>query len=119
MILAVLEKRLGEKFRQHDVFLNIAGGVHLNDPSVDLGIAAALVSSLRDMPIAPQTVLIGEIGLTGEVRPVSSIEKRIAEAEKLGFEKVFLPKSKQLPGKTPAIKLETVERISLALSLVF
>lgn len=119
MLLAVLEKRLGENFRQHDVFLNIAGGLRLNDPSADMGIAAALVSSLRDMPIDDRTVMIGEIGLTGEVRQVSGIDRRIGEAEKLGFERVFAPNAgnEKLPNFD--IKIEYVDRIALALSMIF
>ena len=120
MILAVLEKRLGVQFRQHDVFINVAGGVYLNDPSVDLGIAAALVSSLRDKPIKSKTVLIGEIGLTGEIRAVSSIDQRIREAQKLGFENVVLPVAnfKKIPAGFK-IGLSPVERISLAFSQLF
>jgi DNA repair protein RadA/Sms len=120
MILAVLEKRLGEKFRTQDVFVNVAGGVYLNDPSVDLGIAAALMSSLRDKPLNADTAFVGEIGLTGEVRHVHFIEQRIAEAQKLGFKRIIIPKSsmKKLP-KSYDIELIPVERISLALPLMF
>ncbi len=120
MILAVLEKRLGLKFRQYDVFVNIAGGVYISDPAIDLGIAASLVSSLRDKPINSRTVLIGEIGLTGEVRAVSAIEQRIKEAEKLGFNKIIFPKHshKKLQGSFK-VAMTPVERISLALSDLF
>jgi DNA repair protein RadA/Sms len=120
MILAVLEKRLGEKLRQMDVFVNIAGGVYLNDPALDLGIAAAVVSSLRDRPIEPKTVLIGEIGLTGEVRSVSSLEQRVREAQKLGFEKVVIPKAGESKlSDSIDIKIVSADRISLALSNIF
>ena len=120
MILAVLEKRLGMRFRQYDVFVNIAGGVYISDPAIDLGIAGALASSLRDKPINSKTVLIGEVGLTGEVRAVSAIEQRIKEAEKLGFDRIVLPKHsyKKLPGSFK-INISPVERISLALSDLF
>jgi DNA repair protein RadA/Sms len=120
MILAVLEKRLGLKFRQYDVFVNIAGGVYISDPAIDLGIAAALVSSLKDKAVDSKTVLIGEIGLTGEVRAVSAIEQRIKEVEKLGFNQVVMPKHsyKKLPGSFK-ISISPVERISLALSGLF
>lgn len=91
MLLAVLEKRVGLRFSANDVFVNVAGGIYLNDSSCDFGIAAALVSSLRDVPIDIKTVYIGEIGLTGEVRAVSNIEQRLAEVEKLGFERAFVP----------------------------
>ncbi len=120
MILAVLEKRIGVQFRQNDIFVNVAGGVYLNDPSVDLGIASAIVSSFRDLPIRKKMVIIGEIGLTGEVRSISNIEQRISEAEKLGFEHVILPKlsfNKIL--KKIKINLIPVDRIALALTEIF
>ncbi|MDQ1265415.1 MAG: hypothetical protein QG635_565 [Bacteroidota bacterium] len=119
MILAVLEKRLGILFRQQDVFVNIAGGVYLSDPSIDLAIASALVSSHRDIPLDPRTVIIGEIGLTGEVRSVSAVLQRINEAEKLGFSSIVLPKSNiDKLGKEFIIELIPVERISLALNKI-
>lgn len=120
MILAVLEKRLGANFRQHDVFVNVAGGMYLNDTSVDLGIAAALLSSLRDAPIDARTVIIGEIGLTGEVRAVSAVEQRIAEAEKLGFNRVIAP-TLNLRKISKKFNLEIVpaDRISLATAALF
>lgn len=120
MILAVLEKKLGIVFRQNDVFVNIAGGMYLNDISVDLGIAVAICSSFRETPIDQRTVLIGEIGLTGEVRSVSGIEQRVSEAEKLGFEKVILPKlSFEKLGKKFKIELIPVERMTQVLSHLF
>jgi DNA repair protein RadA/Sms len=120
MLLAVLEKRLGEKFRQMDVFVNVAGGVYLSDPSADLAVAAALVSSLRDKHLNSNTVLLGEIGLTGEIRPVSLIEQRISEAEKLGFSTVFLPsQSMKKISRRFDIELQPVDRISLAFSNIF
>jgi DNA repair protein RadA/Sms len=93
MILAVLEKRLGLHFSSNDVFVNIAGGISLDDTACDLGIAAALVSSLRDIPLDTNTCIVGEIGLTGEVRSVSSIEQRVIEAAKLGFTSAIVPSS--------------------------
>lgn len=93
MILAVLEKRLGLALGKHDVFVNIAGGLRLDDPAVDLGVAAAIVSSFRDIAIQADTALIGEIGLTGEVRAVVSIEQRVNEARKLGFQNIVLPEA--------------------------
>lgn len=120
MIIAVLEKRLGSKFRNYDVFVNVAGGVYLNDPSVDLGVATALVSSLKDIAIDPKTVLIGEIGLTGEVRSVSSIEQRIKEAEKLGFQTIMLPKlNMDKISIKSKVRLVPVDRISLAFTQLF
>jgi DNA repair protein RadA/Sms len=120
MILAVLEKRLGLHFSSNDVFVNIAGGVYLNDSSCDLGIAAALISSLRDISLDTRTVFIGEIGLTGEVRSVSAMEQRITEAEKLGFERVIIPSSgmnKILKDFTITIK--PVDKISTAIIDLF
>lgn len=119
MILAVLEKRLGEKFSKYDVFVNIAGGLYLNDPSIDLGIAAALISSLRDILISSDTVLIGEIGLTGEIRPISLIEQRLNEAQKLGFKRAIIPKGKELSYNKNGLKLIEIQRISLALTEIF
>ncbi len=120
MILAVLEKKLGLMLRQNDVFVNIAGGIYLNDISVDLGIAAAITSSFRETPIDTRTVLIGEIGLTGEVRSVTNIEQRISEAEKLGFNRIILPKlNYERLNKKYNIELVAVEKISKALSILF
>jgi len=116
MLLAVLEKRLGEKFTKYDVFVNIAGGVSMNDPSVDLGVAAALVSSLHDRPVKYGTALTGEVGLTGEVRAVTMIEKKIREAEKMGLQRIIVP-SASIKKTTidHDIIIVPVERISLAL----
>jgi len=120
MILAVLEKKLGILFQKNDVFVNIAGGIYLNDISVDLGIAAAICSSFRDIPIDSKTVLIGEVGLTGEVRSVSNIEQRISEAEKLGFERIIMPKlNYEKLGKKFKIQLVPVEKMSVALAMLF
>jgi DNA repair protein RadA/Sms len=91
LILAVLERRLGMIFGNKDVFVNIAGGFRIDDTSLDLAIAAALISSNSDIAIPEKTVIIGEIGLTGEVRSVTHIEQRINEAIKLGFDKIVLP----------------------------
>ncbi len=118
MIIAVLEKRVGIKFNSSDVFANVAGGISINDPAVDLGIAAALVSSQRDEPLADRTVVIGEIGLTGEVRQVSNLQQRIAEAEKLGFRNAFVPVTKN-DLNFKRININQVDRISLALANIF
>lgn len=91
MLLAVLEKRVGLHVGQYDVFVNVAGGVKAIEPAIDLGMALAIVSSLRDVPVDSQTVAIGEIGLGGEIRSVSQIEKRIGEAQKLGFARAIVP----------------------------
>ncbi len=117
MILAVLEKRLGLRFSQNDIFVNVAGGIYLNDPAVDLGVAAALVSSLKNEPLSMNTVFIGEIGLTGEVRGVSHLEQRISESAKLGFDKIILPKTGLKKNyQSFNIELLPIERVSFALS---
>lgn len=90
LLLAVLEKRGGFQFGVKDVFLNIAGGLRIEDPSIDLAIVGALLSSYEDRPIPHAYCFAGEVGLSGEIRPVTRIEQRIAEADKLGFEKIFV-----------------------------
>jgi len=91
MIIAVLEKRVKISLVGKDVWVNIAGGIKINEPSADLAIAAAITSSLIDTPITPNTVVVGEIGLSGEIRRVSQLEKRINEASRLGFDKAVIP----------------------------
>ena len=93
MLLAVLEKRAGFKLIQKDVFLNIAGGLRVNDPAIDLAVLAAILSSSLDITIEPGTCMAGEVGLSGEIRPVNRIEQRILEAEKLGFTRILVPHS--------------------------
>ena len=92
MLLAVLEKRCGFKLGAKDVFLNIAGGMRVNDPALDLAVACSILSSNVDIPISPRYCCAAEVGLSGEVRPVSRIENRVSEAARLGFEKVFISK---------------------------
>lgn len=92
MLLAVLEKRVGFKLAQKDVFLNIAGGLRVNDPAIDLAVISAILSSNMDTAIEPLVCMAGEVGLSGEIRPVNRIEQRIGEAEKLGFKQFILPK---------------------------
>ena len=92
MLLAVLEKRVGFKLAQKDVFLNIAGGLRVNDPAIDLSVISAILSSNMDTEIEPTVCMAGEVGLSGEIRPVSRIDQRIAEAEKLGFKQIIIPK---------------------------
>ena len=92
MLLAVMEKRCGFKLGAKDVFLNIAGGIKVDDPAIDLAVVAAVLSSNADLPIDKHIALSAEVGLSGEVRPVNRIDQRIAEAEKLGFEKIIISK---------------------------
>ena len=91
LLLAVLEKRVGLRLGTQDVFVNIAGGVKIDEPAVDLGIAASITSSFRDIPVDSSTVAVGEIGLGGEIRTVGHVEKRVQEAAKLGFKRIVIP----------------------------
>jgi DNA repair protein RadA/Sms len=91
LLLAVLEKRVGLHLGSQDVFVNIAGGVKIDEPAVDLGIATSITSSLRDIPVDSSSVAVGEIGLGGEIRTVGHVEKRVQEASKLGFKKIIIP----------------------------
>lgn len=93
LILAVLEKRLGLNIQMEDIHINVAGGFEIKEPAIDLGLATAMVSSFRDVPIPSEFAIIGEIGLSGEVRAVNKIQKRVNEASKLGFDKFILPQS--------------------------
>lgn len=97
LIIAVLEKRMGMFLQNQDAYLNVAGGVKLDEPAVDLAIAVSIASSFRDIPTKPFDVMFGEVGLTGEVRGVSRVEQRVKEAEKLGFKRIILPE-KSLKG---------------------
>ncbi|MBP3437459.1 MAG: DNA repair protein RadA, partial [Clostridia bacterium] len=93
LLIAVLEKRMGLKFYENDVYLNVAGGIHLDEPSADLSIAMALISGITDKVIPDELIAFGEIGLSGEVRAVSHAEYRAKEAYRLGFRRIVMPKS--------------------------
>ena len=108
LLLAVLEKRGGFQFGLKDVFLNIAGGMKIEDPSIDLAILCALLSSYEDIPIPSQICFAGEVGLSGEIRAVHRIEQRIAEAEKLGFEKIIVSRYNQKGIQPQAFNIEIV-----------
>ena len=120
MLLAVLEKRAGFKLAQKDVFLNIAGGLRVNDPGMDLSVISAVLSSSLDMAIDRETCLCGEVGLSGEIRPVNRIEQRIQEAEKLGFSRMLIP-ANNLKGiqKKTTLELQQVKRVSDAFRILF
>lgn len=119
MLLAVLEKRVGFKLAQKDVFLNIAGGLRVNDPAIDLSVISSILSSNMDVEIGQGIALAGEIGLSGEIRPVNRIEQRISEAQKLGFTQIIIPsnnmagldKSRFKINITPARKVEEAFRL--------
>ena len=108
MLLAVLEKRIGFKLLQKDVFLNIAGGLRVQDPSIDLAVLAAVLSSNMDAPLDAGTCLCGEVGLAGEIRSVNRLEQRIAEAEKLGFRRILIPAEQLERLDTKRYKIEVV-----------
>ncbi|MBR4855834.1 MAG: hypothetical protein IKU94_04320, partial [Bacteroidaceae bacterium] len=121
MLLAVLEKRVGFKLAAKDVFLNIAGGLRVTDPAIDLGVMAAVLSSNGDMPIDSDVCVAGEVGLSGEIRPVSRIEQRIAEAQRLGFRRMILP-AHNMNGLNPSqyqIQLIPVRRVVEAVRELF
>lgn len=121
MLLAVLEKRCGLPFGQNDVFLNIAGGIKVTDPSVDLGIVTALISSLNDIHVSKKLCFAGEVGLSGEIRPVSRIEQRIQEAARLGFEAIYVSKYKSdvFKGKNLGIDIRLISRVEDLIREVF
>lgn len=109
MLLAVLEKRVGFKLALKDVFLNITGGFKVNDPALDLAVISSILSSNVDMPISRSVCLTGEVGLSGEIRPVTRLEQRIVEADKLGFSKIFVPHNNLKGVNLNRFKVEVVE----------
>lgn len=119
ILLAVLEKRVGLRLSTHNVFLNIAGGIKIDEPAIDLAVCVAIASSLKNQPAKNNFVVLGEVGLGGEIRSVGHIEKRIQEAEKLGFENIVIPRNniKRIKGKSN-IKLISVENISEAIDKI-
>jgi DNA repair protein RadA/Sms len=116
LLLAVLEKRMGMNLGQQDVFVNIAGGLKIDEPAVDLGIAVSIASSLRDVPVDSSSIAIGEIGLGGEIRTISQVERRVQEAAKLGFKKIVVPQNNLKGLKTNGeIEVIGVDRIEKAI----
>ncbi|MBR9826082.1 MAG: DNA repair protein RadA [Alphaproteobacteria bacterium] len=113
MVLAVLEARCGVAFGNHDIFLNVAGGLKINEPAADLAVAAAIVASALDVSLPPKTVVYGEISLSGDVRPVGRSEARLKEAAKLGFERAIAPQGQK--SETPHVHIDGV---ATALDLV-
>lgn len=108
MLLAVLEKRCGFRLGIKDVFLNIAGGLRVDDPAIDLAVVCAILSSNEDIPISSKICFAAEVGLSGEIRPVTRVDQRISEAEKLGFEQIFISKYNQKGLDTQAFKIKVV-----------
>ncbi len=119
LLLAVLEKRVGMNLGQFDVFVNVAGGLKIDEPAVDLGVATSIASSLRDIPVDSSSVAVGEIGLGGEIRTIGRIEKRIQEAERLGFKRIVIPQN-NTKGLTlnSTIELIPVDRIEKAIQIL-
>jgi DNA repair protein RadA/Sms len=117
MLLAVLEKRQGFRLSGQDVFVNVAGGLRLSEPAVDLGIALAVASSLLDRPLPRDTAVIGEVGLGGEVRSVSQLGVRVREAHKLGFKAAVVPRS-TVDSSAAGIELIMVQTLQEALDHV-
>ncbi|WP_290372683.1 DNA repair protein RadA, partial [uncultured Muribaculum sp.] len=109
MLLAVLEKRVGFKLAQKDVFLNIAGGLKVNDPALDLSVICAILSSNVDMAVPRDVCMSGEVGLSGEIRPITRIEQRVLEAEKLGFSTILVPKNNMKGFDMSRLKIKIVE----------
>jgi DNA repair protein RadA/Sms len=119
MLLAVLEKRAGFKLAQKDVFLNIAGGLRVNDPAIDLSVISAVLSSSLDVAIERSVCMAGEVGLSGEIRPVTRIEQRIQEAEKLGFSRIIIPQMKGLEGLKVQIEIIKAGKVEDAFRTLF
>lgn len=121
MLLAVLEKRVGYNIGSKDIFLNIAGGLKIEDPAIDLAIVAALISSYEDRAVSMKSCFAGEIGLSGEVRSVNRIEQRIAEAEKLGFDRIFISKynKKGIASKEYKIEIISLGKVVELTNLIF
>jgi DNA repair protein RadA/Sms len=121
MLLAVLEKRCGFRLGIKDVFLNIAGGIRVDDPAIDLAVVCAVLSSNEDIPISSKCCFAAEVGLSGEIRPVTRIDQRIAEAEKLGFNEIFISKYNQkgLDMKTFKIKVIAVSKVEEVFQFLF
>lgn len=119
MLLAVLEKRVGFKLLQKDVFVNIAGGIRVNDPAIDMAVLAAVLSSNMDVALDEQTCITGEVGLAGEIRPVNRIDQRIREAEKLGFKTIIVPKGQKYNTQNLKIKVVEISRVVDAFKFLF
>ena len=119
MILAVLEKRAGFHLGAKDVFLNVTGGISVDDPAIDLAVVAAILSSNEDIPVGKDFCFAGEVGLSGEIRPVNRVEQRIQEAEKLGFRTIFISKYNKVATKFPGINVVLVSKIEEVVSELF
>ena len=120
VLIAVLEKKLGLNLGNQDVYLNVVSGLRINEPAIDLGIIAATISSFKNLPIDTKTVVLGEVGLTGEIRSVNLIEKRLKEAEKLGFKRCIIPETnKKLLKENYKLDIIGVKNINEAMKVLF
>jgi DNA repair protein RadA/Sms len=122
MLMAVLEKRLGMQLYNYDAYVNVVGGLKIDEPACDLGIVAAIASSFKNTPVPDGTVLIGEVGLTGEVRAVSQIDKRVVEAARIGFKTCIVPEGnrkvlEQL-NELPGVEIKTAANVHEALEML-
>jgi DNA repair protein RadA/Sms len=119
VVIAVLQKRAGLSLAGADVFVNVAGGIRLEEPAADLGLALALASSFKDKPVSPDCVAVGEVGLGGELRPVPQLARRIAEARRLGFRSAIVPKRalEEMPGSDAAFKIRPAATLAEAISI--
>lgn len=115
-ILAVLEKRIGLNLSKQDVYVNVIGGIDVNEPAADLGIALAIITCVRDVVFDSHTAIVGEIGLSGEIRAVNHIDKRINEAQKLGFKRIIIPEANDISEKFEGINIVKVKRILEAIT---
>jgi DNA repair protein RadA/Sms len=120
LLVAVLEKKLGLALMGHDIFMNVAGGVKIDEPAVDLAVVAAVASSFLDKPVTGQTVILGEVGLTGEVRAVGQLETRVAEAGKLGFTRCVVPTGNLRRTSAPkGMEIVGVRQVAEAMETLF
>lgn len=119
MILAVLEKRAGFRLGTKDVFLNVTGGISVDDPAIDLAVVAAILSSNEDIAVGKDVCFAGEVGLSGEIRPINRVEQRIQEAEKLGFSTIFVSKYNKISIKNALIKIVLVSKIEEVVEQLF
>lgn len=119
LLMAVLEKRMGLPLSNYDAYVNVAGGIRMNEPATDLGIVMSIVSSYKNRPVSEDTIVFGEVGLSGEVRAVTMPEQRVAEAKKLGFKTCIIPEvSLKTVGKTEGVKIIGVKTVNQAMSLI-
>ena len=119
MLLAVLERRAGFKLAQKDVFLNMAGGLRINDPACDMAVVSAVLSSNFDLPIPADICFAGEIGLSGEIRPVAQADRRVDEAARLGFKKIFLSSFTSVEGHKKGIEVIKVADVPALVRKLF